>query len=967
MDGDALSAPSDEQCPDDTAGLSTSELVVRLQDAHERIAELESARLRAETLFAVTQVLGKTLSLQDTFDTILGQLQRVVPYDSSSIQVIQEDRLVIVGGRGFDRPETILGLGFGLDDETNPSIQVLRSRRQHVFGDVSHHPHFASQVHGGGRIRGWICAPLLFGDRIIGVITLDKFEPDFYNEELAELVTAFAAQAATAIENARLLETERAAREQAETLRAAAQSLGSTLSLPQVFDLILTELRKVVPYDSCSVQQMDGDELVIVGGHGFPNLDQLLGARFNWRDADDPAGEVVLRREPVIVGNVSARFEHFQDEAHGGGRIKAWMGVPLIVGGRLIGMLTLDKLEENYYTDEHARMAETFAALATTAIENARLFEIERSAREQAETLRAAAQSLGSTLSLPRVFDLILTELRKVVPYDSCSVQQMDGDELVIVGGLGFPNLDELLGARFHWRDADDPGGEVVLRREPVIVGNVSARFEHFRNEAHGAGRIKGWMGVPLTVAGRLIGMLTLDKLEKDYYTDEHAQMAKTFAAYAATAIERARLFDEIRSLLEDASDARRRLVDAIENSSEGFAFYDADDRLVLSNTKYQELLYPGSAVVLRPGMSFEEIVRAAAAQGLIADIDGDPDEWVAQRLALHRDPQEPLLQQRGDGRWLLITERRTGDGGTVAVFSDITALKQREEELTLKSQALQQLSQQLAKYLSPQVYDSIFTGRQEVRLTSQRKRLTVFFSDIAGFTETTERLQPEDLSQLLNHYLTEMSQIALAHGATIDKYVGDAILIFFGDPESRGVEADAIACVRMALGMRARMAELQDIWRAAGIEQPLRCRMGINTGVCTVGNFGSDDRMDYTIIGGAVNLAARLETSCPPDEILVSYETHAHVKDEVGCEEHGHLDVKGFPYPVATYRVVDLVENMTAADRPIHAKLPHLQLDVDVSQMSDDEQRAAAALLRETVQRLSGSGPVDPQVAPPR
>ena len=206
-----------------------TDLIAQLRDAESRIAELETARLRAETLFAVTQVLGKTLSLEDTFETILGQLQRVVPYDSSSVQVIQDNRLVIVGGRGFDDLQALLGVGFDLEDETNPSIHVLRSKRPVVFGDVSQHPHFASELHGGGRIRGWICAPLLFGDRVTGVITLDKFEADFYNEDLAELVTAFAAQAATAIENARLLETERTAREQAETLYAAAQSLGSTL------------------------------------------------------------------------------------------------------------------------------------------------------------------------------------------------------------------------------------------------------------------------------------------------------------------------------------------------------------------------------------------------------------------------------------------------------------------------------------------------------------------------------------------------------------------------------------------------------------------------------------------------------------------------------------------------------------------------------------------------------------------
>ena len=139
--------------------------------------------------------------------------------------------------------------------------------------------------------------------------------------------------------------------------------------------------------------------------------------------------------------------------------------------------------------------------------------------------------------------------------------------------------------------------------------------------------------------------------------------------------------------------------------------------------------------------MTFESIIRSAAENGYILDAEGRVDEWVSQRLAVHRNPGDSRIQQRADGRWIMISERTTGDGGTVAIYSDITELKQREEELSKKSNALEQLSNQLAKYLSPQVYDSIFSGKQEVKLVSQRKRLTVFFSDIAGFTETTERL----------------------------------------------------------------------------------------------------------------------------------------------------------------------------------------------------------------------------------
>ena len=179
--------------------------------------------------------------------------------------------------------------------------------------------------------------------------------------------------------------------------------------------------------------------------------------------------------------------------------------------------------------------------------------------------------------------------------------------------------------------------------------------------------------------------------------------------------------------------------------------------------------------------------------------------------------------------------------------------------ELETANEFLGSLSTKISRYLSPQIYKSIFSGQKDVAIHTERKRLTIFFSDIKDFTAIRERLQPEQITQLLNEYFTEMSNIALAHGGTIDKFVGDAILIFFGDPETKGNAEDAKACLRMAIDMQHRIAELNAKWRNAGIEHPFRVRMGINTGFCNVGNFGSNDRMDYTIIGAEANLAARL------------------------------------------------------------------------------------------------------------
>ncbi|MEP4770955.1 MAG: adenylate/guanylate cyclase domain-containing protein [Roseibium sp.] len=266
-------------------------------------------------------------------------------------------------------------------------------------------------------------------------------------------------------------------------------------------------------------------------------------------------------------------------------------------------------------------------------------------------------------------------------------------------------------------------------------------------------------------------------------------------------------------------------------------------------------------------------------------------------------------------------------------------SFRRMNEELAENNSFLASVSMKISKYLSPQVYKSIFSGERDVVISTERKKLTIFFSDIKDFTVSSERLQPEELTRLLNEYFTEMSKIATDHGATVDKFIGDAILAFFGDPETRGPKEDALACLKMAVAMQQRMRSLNAEWRSRGIENPFEARIGINSGYCNVGNFGSEDRMDYTIIGAEANLAARLESIAEPGGIVISYETYALVADHVQASAMEPIRLKGISRDVVPYTVDDIHPEIADKSKDIFTVTTEgVQIFLDMDKLAPEE-----------------------------
>jgi class 3 adenylate cyclase len=240
-------------------------------------------------------------------------------------------------------------------------------------------------------------------------------------------------------------------------------------------------------------------------------------------------------------------------------------------------------------------------------------------------------------------------------------------------------------------------------------------------------------------------------------------------------------------------------------------------------------------------------------------------------------------------------------------LYSDLTKLNQNLEK-TIEEQLTQlRRAEQLRRYLAPQVADAVLDGGGSVELASTRRNLTILFADIRGFTAMAERMEPEDLIDALNQYFTTMTDVVFRHGGTLDKYVGDGILAFFGDPIP--FEDHAERAVVTAFEMRGELDALRETWLERG--EDLNVGIGISTGYVTVGNIGSATRTEYTVIGNQVNLASRLATIAAPHQILVSERTLSAVRDRVEATPLDEITLKGVQRPVKIFEIVSATADL--------------------------------------------------------
>lgn len=515
--------------------------------AIEKTYLVEAERQRAEeaeTLRQAGTAIIESLPRREAITRILEQLQRVVAYDSASVQLLRDGHLKIVAGRGWAEPEDdVVGIRFPIPGD-NPNTVVVEEQRTYILGDApAAFPAFSREPH--NHIRSWLGVPLIVRNQVIGMLAVDSTEPACFTESHAQLVEAFAGHVAIALENRRLIQSERRRAEEAEALRAANLALTQRLDLDTVLHTLLENLRALIPYDSASVllRERGSSRVTVRALHGYEAwTDPELTSGVTFDSETYPHFRRMVATQESFVINDTHTFDGWIQDMPGTEHVRNWLGVPLVAGGEVIGFYGLDKTEPGFFTADHRRLAEMLAGQAAVAIKNARLFETERRRRSVLEQLRRVSLQLTSTLTLAPVLDAVLDAILALTSYKNAHIFLYDDETLTFGAAI-------LEGERRDKPISEPrPNGltyTVARTGETTVISSVD---EHpLFQEWQWGGAIAAF---PLRIGEEVVGVINVAYYTPQTFDEDEIQVLRLLADKAAVAIHNARLFEQTEMAL---------------------------------------------------------------------------------------------------------------------------------------------------------------------------------------------------------------------------------------------------------------------------------------------------------------------------------------------------------------------------------------------------------------------------------
>jgi|GEM_PF-3153920 len=564
FDGDEVNRFTTEHAAIAEAFASNAALAI----ARIRLLEAErEARQRAQALLEANRVLTSTLSLEKVLENILQQCATVLPYMVGAILAYAEDFTPVVALAGYSEAEEgVLADYFKGEFRNTELFQQMRDNLQPlIIPDVETNSDWVS-VTGRQDIRSWMGVPLTVRGDLVGFLMVCSGIANAYNAEHAEIARAFAGQAAIAMHNAQLYQSEQAGRALAETLKQTAEGLASSIQLDVTLNLIIELLSKVVEYDTVTVSVVEDDTMRLLAAHGLPD-DIVATLRQPHKIQGTPLIHLMNDGHPILMEDAQ-NDPVWDDPAYLGTVPRGWIAVPLIARGNIIGLLKVGSNQPNAYSQRDLAEVLAFGSQAAIAIENARLYQREQTERALAQTLKQTAEALASSIQLDATLNLIMDLIQHVVQYDTAAVSLIEKDKIRLLAARGVPQETVSLLSKPH--QLKGVGLVELLVEGQQILLDDAQKDDRWHRVTDAAFVPRGWIGVPLIAQGHTVGTLTVGSKQPNAYSKRDLSAVAALASQAAVAIENARVLLELENSLHELRNAQIQLVRSARLSAAG-------------------------------------------------------------------------------------------------------------------------------------------------------------------------------------------------------------------------------------------------------------------------------------------------------------------------------------------------------------------------------------------------------------
>ena len=633
-----------------------------LEIERDRLLESESEqRELAQALREIGVVLTATLDLDTVLDQVLTQLPKLIPCDVASLLMVEGDQVRVGRVRAYGRhaqkiSAATLGRLMNLSEMHNLRW-IVENKRPLLIPDTMADPTW-TQVKDVDYIFSWACAPIQVQGRVVALLSLDKSETNFFQPRHLELLSALAAQAGLALQNAQLFGETIDLLERERRLNEVISTLSSALDLPTILRNLVRLAVELVGADAGALGMVDEDTNQMTYPYLF-NLPEATSA-LTEAPGSSLAWQIWQTGQSVVLDDYSSDPRSRPEWLEAG--VHTFIGVPIVSGLERVGALGIFSYDaHNRFTVRELALAESVARQAGLAIQNARLYTDVRRQAEESETLRQAASAVISALDLNQVLERILIHMQRVLPYHSASIFLQETGGMRLVAGAGHPHPEMLYGRLFPTEN--ELFQELFRTRRPIILEDARSDRRYA-----GWGEVSythGWLCVPLIVRGGIIGCVSLDSTEIGAYDDRDAHLLQAFSNEAAIAIENARLFQQVRQMaITDPLTGlynRRHFFEAARVEFERSRRYQHKLALIMMDVDFFKQVNDrhghmvGDAVLLAVARLFHEKMREVdlvARYGgeefviLLPETDTENAIQVAERLRLAL--LEPILRQNG-------------------------------------------------------------------------------------------------------------------------------------------------------------------------------------------------------------------------------------------------------------------------------------------------------------------------------